>query len=106
MNFKANTISDLLIQLDALTSQYKEVILNTSTEHMNEQLDGKWSIYQNIDHINKSNRVTNIGYKTPRFLLKIFFGKSATGSLSTEEIIKKYQDKLADGAKSAFIFEA
>lgn len=106
MNFQANTVADLLIQLDALMSQYRDVILNTSTQQINEEVDGKWSIYQIIDHVDKSNRIINIGYKTPRFLLKLFMGTSAKGSVSTEEVIKKYQAKLEAGAKSPLLSRA
>ncbi len=106
MNFQANTKDSLLAQLDILSDQYRDVIKNTSLDQLNLQQDGKWSIYQNIEHINKSNRVTTIGYKTPLALLRMFFGISSSGSADTEEIIRRYQKKLTEGAKSPILFEA
>lgn len=106
MNYQANTKADLLKQLDLLTEEYRKVISATSIDHMNIQIDGKWSIYQNIDHINKSNKLTAVGYMTPKFMLQTLFGKSKNGSRSTEEIIRLYQAELQNGAKSPKLFEA
>ncbi len=106
MNYQADKKSDLLKQLDLLSEEYRKVIAETSIDHMNLQVDGKWSIYQNIDHINKSNKLTAVGYMTPKFMLQTLFGKSKNGSRTTEEIIHLYQAELQNGAKSPKLFEA
>lgn len=106
MNFQANTKSDLLSQLDMLIGQYQAVISATPVDKMNIQLNNKWSICQNIDHINKSNQLTSIGYKTPGIILGLTFGKAKVPSRSTEEIIRLYQAELSKGAKSPKLFEA
>lgn len=106
MNFQANTKQDLLIQLDVLIEQYQKVIQNNSLEILNIRIENKWSIYQNIDHINRSNKMTTIGYKTPKMMLGVLFGKSKTGSRTTQEVIQMYQDHLHKGAKSRYLFEA
>ncbi|HUH73429.1 MAG TPA: DinB family protein [Chitinophagales bacterium] len=106
MNFQANTKQDLMIQLDALTEQYQKVIANNSIEILNIRIDNKWSIFQNIDHINKSNRMTAIGFKTPKMALGVLFGKSKNGSRSTQEIIQLYNEHLKKGAKSPYILTA
>lgn len=106
MNFQANTKQDLLIQLDVLTAQYQKVIQKTSLEVLNIRVENKWSIFQNIDHLNRSNRLTAVGYKTPKIALGLLFGKSKTGSKPTQEIIQLYQQHLKNGAKSPYLFEA
>ena len=106
MNFQAQTKKELLQQFDILTDQYRQVISETAVDRMNLRPQGKWSIYQNIDHIIKSNKITAIGYKTPKTLLAIFFGKPKRPSNTTEEVIRQYQAHLAQGAKSKKIFEA
>lgn len=106
MNFQANTKNELLVQLDMLTEQYQAIISETPVDKMNVQLNNKWSIYQNIDHINKSNQLTCIGYKTPLVILRLTFGKTKASSGSTEEIIRLYQAELSKGAKSPKLFEA
>ena len=106
MNFQANTKNDLLIQLEVLIGQYQRIIEKSTLEILNIRIDNKWSIFQNIDHINKSNQLTTIGYKTPKMMLGVLFGKSKSGSRSTQEIIQLYQDSLKGGAKSPALFEA
>jgi hypothetical protein len=39
-------------------------------------------------------------------MLGVLFGKSKTGSRSTQEVIQMYQDHLHKGAKSPYLFEA
>ena len=106
MNFQANSKSALLTQLDILIEQYRTVIQTTPSDKIILQPNGKWSIAQNIDHINKSNWLTTVGYKTPHVLLKIIFGKPTVSSRPTEDIIHTYQSKLKSGAKSPKLLEA
>ena len=106
MNFQVNTKHDLLMQLEVLIEQYQTIIQKSTLEVLNLRLDKKWSISQNIDHLNKSNRLTTIGYKTPKMVLSVLFGKSKTGSRSTQEIIQLYNDHLQKGAKPPALFEA
>lgn len=100
MNFQANTKEELLIQLDIIFKLFLDIIQKYNVDQLNQQWDGKWSIFQNIDHLNKSNQLTTLGYKTPKIILRALYGKSDGPSRTTQEIINLYQSFLGKGAKS------
>ncbi len=73
-------------------SNYLESI---SQDQMQVSIDDKWSIAENIIHLNKSVAPINMALSLPKFSF-IPFGKSKH-HYSYEEIIDKYQAKLKEG---------
>ncbi len=60
----------------------------------------KWSAGQQLYHIVRSTKPLILAVRLPRFILKMVFGKANRPSLSFEELVKKYEDKIANGAKA------
>ena len=61
----------------------------------------KWSNGENLAHILQSTQPLNQALALPKFQLKMMFGKSNRPSRSYEELVKKYQEKLAEGGKAS-----
>ncbi len=67
-------------------------------------LPEKWSAGQQLDHIIRSTKPLILAVRLPRFALKLKFGKANRSSMSFEELVTKYETKLAEGAKATGSF--
>jgi len=56
---------------------------------------GKWKAGQHIVHLSQSTAAINKALSMPKFLLRYKFGKANRPSRSYEEVIQRYQEKLA-----------
>lgn len=63
--------------------------------------ENKWSAAQQLDHLVRSVQPVNLAFGLPVFVLKKLFGKSNRPSKTYEELITKYQSKIAAGAKAS-----
>lgn len=66
---------------------------------------GKWSAGQQLDHLVKSVQPVNLAFGLPAWLLRILFGNANRPSRTYDELVARYQAKLAAGgrAPSAFV---
>ena len=62
---------------------------------------GKWSVAQNLDHLNKSLSPVNLALRLPRFILTLLFGKPNRKPRSYEELVARYHQKLAAGGTAS-----
>lgn len=62
---------------------------------------GKWSPAQQAEHLVKSVRPVTMALRLPKFLLPMLFGKSNRPSRTFEELVAKYQSKLAAGGTAS-----
>jgi hypothetical protein len=60
----------------------------------------KWSIAQNVDHLIRSMKPTNLAYTLPKFIVRIYGGKPNRPSRSYDELVAKYKLKLDAGGKA------
>ena len=84
---------------DSFTESVEELVsfLNGLTEdQLHQSNDGKWSVAENIIHLNKSVAPINMALSLPKFSF-FPFGKSEL-HYNYDEIIVKYQAKLKEGA--------
>lgn len=58
----------------------------------------KWSIAENVQHLVLSAKPLNLAFSLPKILFTILFGKPYRKSYSYDEIVKRYQQLLKDGA--------
>ncbi len=58
--------------------------------------DEKWSASQEVDHIIKGTSPLVVAFKMPRMALKMQFGKANRPSRTYDEMVTRYQTKLAD----------
>jgi hypothetical protein len=60
----------------------------------------KWSVAQHIKHLVVSTNTTTLAYRMPGFILTWIAGKPNRNSRSYEELVAKYQQKLAEGGRA------
>lgn len=65
---------------------------------------GKWTAGQQLDHIVRSTKPLILAFRLPRFILHLIFGKANRPSKSFEELVKKYEVKISEGAKATGSF--
>jgi hypothetical protein len=84
--------------------QIAEFFDNGQKSLWNAQPEGKWSAGQHIIHLVQSTKPLLKALHLPLFLLKWRFGISNRPSRTSEEVIKRYQEKLqlAQGIVSPF----
>lgn len=61
---------------------------------------GKWSTAQHLDHLIKSTAPVNQALRMPKITLRTMFGKCNRPERTFEEVISKYQQKLAEGGRA------
>ena len=86
--------------INALKSRHQvfaDYILQLPEDEFLQQLPGKWSAGQQLDHIFRAVRPVTLAFGLPFFMLKLFFGKSNRPGRSYDELVTKYKDKLAAG---------
>ncbi len=62
---------------------------------------GKWSVGQNLDHLNKSLSPVNLALRLPRFVLRVLFGKPNRTPRTYDELVDRYHQKLAAGGRAS-----
>ncbi len=81
-----------------LQAQHAELMAylhKLSDEEIHKQIDGKWSVLQNMDHLLKSVRKANPAVRKPGFLLRRAFGKPNREARSYEGLVERYKERLA-----------
>ncbi|AIJ37725.1 DinB family protein [Flavobacterium psychrophilum] len=93
-----------------------EIITNLNTEHsafwdtaihlpnVNLSINGKWSVTQNVEHINIALSRVNNYLALPKSTIKSNFGLSERASTSNETVIKMFKNALKNGAKAMGLF--
>lgn len=60
----------------------------------------KWSIAQNVTHLTSAAGMTKLAYQLPKFMVRIYGGRSNRSSKTYDELVAKYKLKLAEGGKA------
>jgi hypothetical protein len=63
--------------------------------------NGKWSPGQHLDHIRRSVQPLAQGFRLPKWLIKMIFGRSNRPGRTYDELVKKYTQKLAEGGSAS-----
>jgi hypothetical protein len=62
---------------------------------------GKWSPAQQAEHLVKSVRPVTLAFTLPKFFLPLIFGKANRPSRTFDELVAKYQARLAAGGTAS-----
>ena len=93
-----------------------EIVTTLNTEHsvfwdtaihlpnVNLSINGKWSVTQNVEHINIALLRLNNYLALPKSTIKSNFGLSERASTSNETVIKVFKNALKNGAKATELF--
>ena len=77
-----------------------QLIENLSKEDFEKTYGDKWTPGQQAEHIFKSVNPVVLALKLPKFLLKLFFSTNNRKSKTYDELVSKYNQKLALGGKA------
>ena len=80
--------------------KFIELIESINKEDFEKLVDDKWTPGQQAEHIFKSVNPVVLALKLPKFLLKLFFSTNNRKSKTYDELVSKYNQKLAIGGKA------
>lgn len=83
---------------------FLNMVANLPQESLLQSIDGKWSPAAQVNHIILSVRPLRKALQLPKFLLRLFFGKSNREGKSYENLVKRYREKLNAGGKAPASF--
>lgn len=90
--------------LAGLSQSARELLQYCSTltdEQFFRQPKDKWSVAQNLVHLISSAKMTSLPYQLPKFIVRLYSGRPNRVSRSYDELVHKYQSKLAAGGKAS-----
>jgi hypothetical protein len=90
-----------------LTENHLEFIAcldQISTDEFTVSKNEKWTAGQQLEHIYLSVKPVGLGFRLPKFLLKLIWGKANKEARSYDELIERYQAKLGNGSKASGAF--
>lgn len=62
---------------------------------------GKWSPAQQAEHLVKSVKPVTLAFGLPKFMLSMLFGKANRPSRTFDELVARYQARLAAGGRAS-----
>jgi DinB superfamily len=80
--------------------KFTELIASLSDEAFVKSINDKWTPGQQLEHIYLSIKPLRIALTLPKFMLKLIWGKANRKSKTFEELVAKYQHKLAQGGRA------
>jgi hypothetical protein len=89
---------NIIHQLNSTHASFWETVRHVSNTSIS--IDGKWSVDQHTDHLNKILLQINNFMNIPKAAIKQNFGLSNRKSIPFESFIKDYQKALEKGVKS------
>lgn len=97
---KANIIKSLNDSVD----QFNELIANLNKDQFEININGKWSVGQDLVHLIKVLRIVNIGLSLPKPLLRVLFGVNKKEARTFPQLQTLYKNALEGGAKAPSIY--
>jgi hypothetical protein len=82
--------------LESSRSMADQLNLLSDPDFFMQPAEGKWSPAEHLHHLILSVKPLNKALSAPRFLLR-FFGQARRDGMQYEQLVKKYQEKLAAG---------
>ena len=99
-----STIQSINSIIEGLQQEFQEVISISRQQDdslfLQALAPGKWSVAQHLDHLIKSTAPLNQALRMPKFTLRTMFGKCNRPERIFDEVIQRYQQKLAEGGQA------
>jgi hypothetical protein len=92
---------DIITALDQRVNEFNAYIGSLSKEQFESTPGGKWSAGQNLDHLIRAIKPLQPAYTLPKFILRMMFGKANRPSRTYQELVIKYNSKLATGGRAS-----
>ena len=94
----------IIKELTERHANFVEYILSLSEEQFMFSYKNKWTAGQQMDHIFRAVSILPFAYKIPKKITALFFGRVNRPLLGYDELVKKYQARLYEGAKASALF--
>ncbi len=98
------TKTELIAKLDEEVQSLLKTLSQKDNPTFFQKQGGKWSIAENTQHLVLSAKPLNLAFTLPKFIFRILFGKPNRKSHPYEEIVKRYDRLLKDGAVATGAF--
>ncbi len=95
---------EIIQLLDKNYQDFAVFVAAQSAEQFCYAPEGKWTSGQQTDHLVKAVQPVRLGLRLPKFIPKLLFGTSNRPSKTYNELVAKYQAKLAAGGKASRAF--
>jgi hypothetical protein len=89
--------------LDAFSDQEAASVVywnHFDTHAFFEKIGSSWSPAENVRHLSKSTRPVAKALAIPTILIRLKFGRPKHASRSYDELVERYQEKLAEGGQA------
>ena len=83
--------------LDSVVNEVNHFVDQLDEKAFERAPEGKWNAGQQLDHLLRSIEPLNLAYWLPTFVLKLIFGTANRPSKTYEELVEKYESRLAQG---------
>jgi hypothetical protein len=94
-------IQTIQLKLSEQHDAFVTYMRDLSDEAFIHSANNKWTPGQQLEHILLAVKPVRLACSLPKFLLSIVWGKANRPSKSYDELVKKYQQKLADGGRAS-----
>lgn len=94
------TRSEIATRLREDYKRFAVMISSQADEDFVRAEPGQWTPGHQLDHIYRSVRPLRMAVQLPAFVPRLLFGKAKQPSRTYEEVVARYKDKLASGAKA------
>jgi DinB superfamily len=98
------TKPEIISLLNSNHARFTEALQSLSEKDFIVSAGGKWNPSQELDHIVRAVRPVVLAFSLPTFLSKLVFGKANRPAKSYEDLVIKYQTRLAMGGRATGAF--
>jgi len=95
---------DITSSLVSNHRSFTDYIVTVTDDRFVLSQNDKWTPAQHLDHMVRSVRPVVLAFMLPKLILGLLFGKSNRPSRTYEEVVLKYTQKLAEGARASGVF--
>ena len=100
------SMEEILKTMEDSTKEFSAFCFGISDEQFFRQPNEKWSVAQNVTHLITSAKMTKLAYRLPKIIVRIYAGRPNRSSRTYDELVAKYQLKLAQGGRASGRFVA
>jgi len=89
-----------------VNAEFNDFLAHLSAEEKEADIAGKWSVNQNIDHLNKVLVLLNKALSKPKLLLRLGFGKPNRPGRTYDALVQRYHEKAQGPAVAPAVYNA
>jgi uncharacterized damage-inducible protein DinB len=97
---------EIIEMFERLHRELNAFVSNLSKEQKSTDIAGKWSVLQNLDHLNKVLALLNKAMAKPKFILRFAFGKPNRLGRTYKKLEARYHEKAQGPAVAPEVYRA